>query len=328
MRVLLTGASSFTGYWFARALRARGAELVLPLARGKEDGDAERRARIAELETLVRVELVPHAPFGSDRFLELLRRRGPFDLLACHGARVGDHRRADFDVLDALRANTHRLPRVLDAALEARCRTVLLTGSVFEAGEGIGPGCSQPFNRYGLSKTLTWHVFRDEAERRGLTLGKFTIAAPFGPHEKRNLCRHLVEGWLRGEEPELRHPHLLRDHIPVDLLAEAYARFAFALPARTGTHRLVPSCFAETLAAFADRLAAELRPRLGRPCRLRLADPPPSTDEPRVRLGEDPVMHLVPGWDFARSFDRLAAHYLREGANGPRARPLQLAVPA
>ncbi len=328
MRVVLTGASSFTGFWFVHALRAHGAELVLPLARGSQEGDHERRRRIADLTRLDGVAIISAAPFGSDRFLDLLRAHAPFDLLACHGARVGDHRAVDFDVLEALRANTRALPQVLEIAREAGCRAILLTGSVFEAGEGLGYGNSRPFNPYGLSKTLTWHLFRDEVERRGLTLGKFTITAPFGPHEKPNLCRHLVETWLRGGEPELRHPHLLRDHIPVDLLAEAYARFAFALPARRGTHRLVPSCFAESLAAFAHRLAAEMRMRLDRPCGFRTADPPQPSAEPLARLGEHPVADLVPGWDFARSFDRLAEHYLRRSAAPPSRPAERLEVPA
>ena len=37
MRALLTGASSFTGYWFAAKLRAAGFSVVAPLRGSRED---------------------------------------------------------------------------------------------------------------------------------------------------------------------------------------------------------------------------------------------------------------------------------------------------
>src|SRR4051794_41794723 len=96
MRVLLTGASSFTGAWFAQALLEADCEVVAALrgsARGRKGVAAERLA-------LVRrgCELVPRVPFGSPAFLDLLRGAGPFDILCHHGAVVGDHRRGGFDV--------------------------------------------------------------------------------------------------------------------------------------------------------------------------------------------------------------------------------------
>src|SRR4051794_30808591 len=80
MRVLLTGASSFTGAWFAQALLEADCEVVAALrgsARGRKGVAAERLA-------LVRrgCELVPRVPFGSPAFLDLLRGAGPFDIVA------------------------------------------------------------------------------------------------------------------------------------------------------------------------------------------------------------------------------------------------------
>ncbi len=317
MRILFTGASSFTGAWFARALRARGAELVLACRGTPEGWSAVQRARLAMLGE--GVEIHTGCAFGSPRFLALLQRRGPFDLLALHGAEVGDHRDPAFDPIAALAASTRALDAVLDRLLRGGRVALLVTGSLFEADEGQGERPLRAFNPYGLSKTLTWHAIRFAAESRGLTLGKFTLGNPFGPLEKPNLCSSLARAWLAGETPLLRQPDLVRDHAPVDLLAEAYARFALSLPARPGIRRLNPSCFAEPLAAFAERFAAAMRPRLGVPCRFRRCRRPEPAGEPRVRINTDPLPALVPGWDFAASWDRLA-HWYR-GSLADRARP-------
>ncbi len=314
MRILFTGASSFTGAWFARALRDRGAELVLACRGTPENWSALQRTRLAMLGE--GVEIHTGCAFGSPRFLALLQRRGPFDLLALHGAQVGDHRNPAFDPVAALAANTRGLDAVLDRLLRGGRVALLVTGSLFEADEGQGERPLRAFNPYGLSKTLTWHAIRFAAESRGLTLGKFTLGNPFGPLEKPNLPSALARAWLAGEIPVIRQPDLVRDHAPVELLAEAYARFALSLPARPGIRRLNPSCFAEPLLAFAERLAAAMRPRLARPCRLRHERRPAPCDEPRVRVNTDPLPELVPDWDFAAFWDRLADWYRRCFADG------------
>ncbi len=318
MRVLFTGASSFTGAWFARALRAHGAELVLACRGTPRSWTPLQRARLASIGADVECHF--GCPFGSRRFLALIERRGPFDLLALHGAEVGDHRDPLFDVERALAANTRGLDAVLDRLSRRRRPALLVTGSLFEADEGRGEPPLRAFNAYGLSKTLTWQVLRFAAERRGLTIGKFTLGNPFGPYEKPGLCSALARAWTAGETAFLRQPELVRDHAPVDLLAEAYARFAFRLPVLGGTRRLNPSCFAEPLSAFVERFAAAMRPRLARPCRYTAARHPEPAGEPRIRINTDPLPELVPGWDFATSWDRLAAWY-REGRGSPAVVP-------
>ncbi len=315
MRVLMTGASSFTGAWFARALIAHGAEVVCASRGPENDGDGLRSARIAMLGR--RVEWHFGCRFGSRRFRDLLRRRGPFDLLALHGAAVGDHRHPGFDPITALAENLHGLEPVLDELERDRRGTLLVTGTLFEADEGHGEAPLRSFSAYGLSKSWTWHGFRHAAERRHITLGKFTIGHPFGPYEKPGLCSHLIEGWMRGACPRVRHPQLVRDHVPVDLLAELYARFAFELVEMRGTLRCNPSCFAEPIGHFVARLAAAMRPRLRMPCVFALADPPEPSDEPRVRFNPEPVEKWLEGWDFERSWDRLATWY-RDGRQPTR----------
>jgi nucleoside-diphosphate-sugar epimerase len=310
IRILFTGASSFTGAWFVRALADRGADVIAACRGRLADGDADRRRRLASLAG--RCRLVESCPFGSEPFRELLRTSGSIDVFCHHGTKSGDHRDPGLDVLGAVAAHTLSIEPTLDALMAAGCRTLLLTGTVFEADEGLADPPAGACSPYGLAKTLTWQMFRHHAERRGLTLGKLVIASPFGPLEKPGLTRHLATGWLDGRTPVLRCPQLVRDHLQVPLLAAAYARFALDLPGREGVHRLTPSQFAEPLDRFAGRLAGALAPRLRLPCRFACAALPEPTDEPARRCGTDPLERLVPDLDPEQAWDAYAASLLGE----------------
>lgn len=300
-RVLLTGASSFTGTWFASALAAAGLEVVAACRAAPGEGDADRQRRLVRLEG--RCRLVPGCPFGSESFLALIRREGPFALFCHHGAKAGDHRDPALDPLAAAASHARGLERVLDTLQTGGCRALLLTGTVFEAEEGAGEAPLRSIGAYGLEKSLTWQIFRHHAEARGLPLAKFVIANPIGPLEKPGLSRMLGEAWLRGETPVLQRPQLIRDQLQVEPLALAYARFALALLERPASSRLTPSQFPERLDRFADRLATALAPRLRRACRFVSATPPAASDEPLARCGHESLATLLPGLDPERHWD-------------------------
>ena len=161
MRVLLTGISSFTGLWFARGLTAAGHEVVAPL-RAAAYSDPLRRARMDKAAEVA--EIVPAAPFGSEAFHKVMARG--FDVLCHHAAEAANHKAPDFDVARAVAGNTFNAAAVLAAARSAGVRRLVLTGSVFEQGEGRGTQPLAAFSPYGLSKTLTAGAFAAECDTR------------------------------------------------------------------------------------------------------------------------------------------------------------------
>ena len=131
MRILFTGASSFTGYWFVRELVAAGHEVVAA-CRGDGRYEGLRAARVHMVRELCETRF--SCAFGNDDFLALTR--SSFDVLCHHDAEVGNYRSPDFDPYRAAAANLYRLPEVLRALKDRGCGRLVLTGSVFEANEG------------------------------------------------------------------------------------------------------------------------------------------------------------------------------------------------
>lgn len=302
MRVLLTGASSFTGWWFAHALAAEGHELTVTFQREARAYTGLEAARLADLPAgCTRVYGVS---FGDDEFIVLAG--SGFDLVCHHGARVGGYRGADFDVAGALAANTLRAPQVLRAMVDSGCQTLLVTGSVFESGEGQGDAELRAIGGYGLSKAFTWQTLAHHAAEAGIGIAKFVIPNPFGPYEGERFTAHLMRAWMSGRTASVATPSYVRDHVHASALAAAYAGFAGMVAGRPGVHRLGPTGYRESVGAFARRTAFEVAARTGLRCRLELADQLQFT-QPRVRVNTDRVE--LPGWDESAAWDELVRWY-------------------
>jgi nucleoside-diphosphate-sugar epimerase len=304
VRILFTGASSFTGYWFVGELAAAGHEVVATL-RGSMDGyEGIRRRRVERLYDVC--EVVERCSFGDPTFLALVAGRR-FDVLCHHAAETHGYRDDAFDVSAALAANTRGLRDVLAAFRGSDGATVVLTGTVFEEDEGAGAGELPAFSAYGLSKSLTFRMFRHYCRAAEVPLGKFVVPNPFGPLEESRFTAYLIRSWQSGETPVVKTPDYVRDNIHVSLLARAYAGFVESTVERGAGH-LGPSGYRESQGEFARRVARELGPRLGVATPLVL-QPQQSFPEPRVRVNTHDMDATQLRWDEASAWDELADFY-------------------
>lgn len=304
MRILFTGGSSFTGYWFINELAAAGHEIVATFRKAPgEYAEDPRRKRVDALLNVCRP--VWGVSFGDDRFLNLIRS-STWDLFCAHGAEVKDYGSQGFDVLAALANNTNRLAEVLDGLIDAGCSRIIYTGTVFENDEGVGSMERAAFSPYGLSKGMSWQMFRYFAQARHMSLGKFVIPNPFGPYEERRFTHYLIRNWLQNAVPTVNTPNYVRDNIHVSLLAKHYALFSEST--RRGTVKTRPSGYVETQAAFAERVANEMRGRLGLKCELILKTQT-EYPEPQVRINTDRFDPLIVNWSESAAWDELATYY-------------------
>lgn len=307
MRIFFTGATSFTGMWFAKTLAGKGHKVLAAIRRPQAEYSGLRAERL----TLVarNCNLAWNAPFGTPAFLDLLARQGPFDMLCHHAAEVKNYKSPDFDPVAATASNTFGLREVLCGLRQAGCGHILLTGSVFEAHEGAGSDPGRAFSAYGLSKTLTSEVFQFHARAEGFSLGKFVIPNPFGPYEERRFTDYLMRCWTEGRPARVAAPLYLRDNIPVTLLAAAYADFTGRLPG-SGFCCFNPSFYAETQGAFAQRFADEMSPRLNIATPLEFADQR-DFPEPEIRVNTDRLEPAALGWSETDFWDDMAGYYAR-----------------
>jgi nucleoside-diphosphate-sugar epimerase len=294
--------------WFVRELAAAGHD-VTAIFRKPVEGycDDVRRQRVmlaSEVSSFIHV-----CSFGDESFLALIGEGG-WDLLCHHAADVTNYKSPDFDTVGAVTNNTRNLLAVLQALKAVGCRKLVLSGSVFEGGEGSGSQGLPDFSPYGLSKALTAQIFRYYCVHAGLSLGKFVIPNPFGPLEEPRFTAYLMKNWLTGGTPACSSPSYVRDNIHVTLLAKAYVRFAQDLPDVPGFTKINPSGYAESQGAFTLRLAQEMRPRLRLPCLVELKK---QTDfsEPRVRINTDILDADALGWNESAAWDDMAAYYQR-----------------
>ena len=194
MKILFTGSSSFTGFWFLRELASAGHTVTAVFRKQVQDYlDTHRRQRVTIVSSVCRS--VHGCSFGSVPFLELIKEGG-WDLLCHHAADVTNYKSQDFDTTGAVQNNTNNLAAVLQTLESIGCHMILLTGSVFEGGEGAGSQGISDFSPYGLSKALTARVFRYYCDRAGFLLGKFVIPNPFGPFEEPRFTAYLMKTWL------------------------------------------------------------------------------------------------------------------------------------
>jgi len=307
MRIIFTGASSFTGLNFVKALAEAGHDVFCTFQKDVLEYKGLRAERVARASEVS--QPLFGISFGDKRFMEVLAGDGPWDLLCHHAADVTDYKSTAFDWQTAIIRNTYNLPAVLDELVRHGCHRVVLTGSVFENDEGEGAGNNEAFSPYGLSKALTAQVFRYETQRRELAFGKFVIPNPFGPFEDPRFTAYLLRTWKQGEVPVVNTPEYIRDNIHVSLLAKAYCNFVNETIDKPEIYsKMNPSGYVESQGEFALRFAREMAPRLGMKCEVILAKQV-HFEEPRVRINTDSLNIEALNWIESEAWDQLADFY-------------------
>jgi UDP-glucose 4-epimerase len=304
MKILMTGSSSFTGYWFARTLLEKGHQLTLTFTKERSAYSGLRSERVELLQRFPGVNCQWNCSFGTDQFLALFDQK--FDIICHHGAFVEDYKSLSFDVGHAVSVNANRCSDFILKAKQTGVKRIILTGSVFEANEGQGSDPRVAFSPYGLSKTFTWETFRYWAWKHDFSLVKFVIPNPFGPYEEPRFCNYLVQNWAKGIIPSVKTPDYIRDNIHVDLLAGCYA--VAVEKEEKGIRSVNPSGYTGSQKVFTEKFAREIGKRLGIAHEVKF-DVQENFDEPLSRINTSPAVDMCSNWKEDKAWDQLADYY-------------------
>lgn len=306
MKVLLTGASSFSGLWIARALAAAGHQVIAPLKRPLSGYSFLRRERVELLAGEIDVRY--HAPLESDAFKAIVRDEA-CQAFIHHAADIPNYGDPSYNLVDGFTRNISGLADLISGFSEAGGQIFMASGSIFEF-ERLGPEEDKlAISPYGLSKSLTNITMQHYALWSGLAFGRVAISAPFGPYEEGRFAWSLVKAWSKGLAGTVRTPRYVRDNIPAPLLGRAYATSLDRVQATPGACLVArPMGFAGTQLAFAEVLAQHLGPRLGLACQIEALSQP-HLDQPETVLNSEPA--IPDDWRSAEFWDDYADFYSR-----------------
>ena len=135
MKILMTGASSFTGYWFAKVLAKAGHEVIATMQKNSvEDYEGIRKKRVEELNTCV--SLIFNCSSGDEVFIEQIQKFKP-DILCLHGHDNRNYRSPDYDYETAIKSALNNIELIFSELLSSNSSSkVVHTGTYFEQGEG------------------------------------------------------------------------------------------------------------------------------------------------------------------------------------------------
>ncbi len=311
MKILFTGASSFTGYWFIKELVSSGHSVTSVFRKNPNEYESIRKERVDQV---IKISTPVVVSFGSKEFISVINSQ-KWDLYCHHAAEVTNYKSPDFDVIGALKNNTENFNSVLDALNGSGCSHILYTGSYFEQNEGTGKNREDlhAFSPYGLSKGLTWEYIKYFSLMKHFSVGKFVIPNPFGPYEniEATFTGYLVGCWLKGVKPTVKTPDYFRDNIHVSLMGKVYSKFAENILKEKGILKINPSGYKEKQGEFAIRFAQEMKKRIKKPCDLEFAEQL-EFPQPKYRVNSDVPDINDLKWDEEIAWDNLAAYYLKK----------------
>jgi UDP-glucose 4-epimerase len=307
LKILLTGATSLTGFWFAQELKSQGADVVC-LVTGESSASyqnlksANRFALLAE-----GFRFIFKAPFGSEKFINAIRNERA-DILCLHGSHIPDYKSESFNLSESLGNNLLNMHEVFQV-LAKKNLPYVLTGTLFEAGEGDGENPTEPGSPYGLAKGLVTQAFKYYSTKFQIPMRHFVIPNPFGIYEDKKFNYYLADCWINHRTASVKTPDYVRDNIPAPLLALVYQETCKNLLAQKELISVVrPSGYVETQGAFATRMAGYMRQYLKLPCELEILKQN-DFPEPRDRHNSANAWKIFPQFNESHFWKNYATYY-------------------
>ena len=304
MKILITGASSFSGAFFVKQLALSGHEVVATYRLQPKSYTGVRLKRVQLASQYARN--VYGVSFGDDRFIDLISNES-FDVYGHHGAWTQNYRSMNYDIHSAFLNNTKNVQHVLQNLASRGCHRVVISASIFEGNGVLYERDKIPFSPHGLIKLFTSKTIDFYGCHYGMHVSRFVIPNPFGVLDNPKLIDYLCGEWFARRIAQIKTPLYIRDNIHVELLAQAYVYWLEQMVCTPGSSVFAPSGYVGSMGDFVGRIAKEMRIRLGWPCAYHLEK---QTDfsQPKTLVNSTPVLPLFEHWDPATAWEALAAY--------------------
>lgn len=248
--VAISGISSFTGLWIAKAFLEAGHQVVGFCTRSSfEDYDGTLPGR--RLARLPRESLV----FGmrsDDGSMAKWIASSRIDVFVHHHHFMVDFRSPNYDLARSRRVGLEALPGLVEASAKAGAKGIIATGTYFES-------LPKEISPYGFSKKEVWASLGSLCAKAKLPLSKIIVANPIGPLENNDrLIPTLVRMSRAGAKFELRTPRAISYSLPATTIAQSYVQAAEDLVTHGKSETLSPSAGPISNSDLVDEVLREL----------------------------------------------------------------------
>ena len=308
MKVIFTGASSFTGVWFVYEMARRGVDVTTTFTRTPLEYDGLRGQRVRWARSLSTSFF--GTKFGDEQFLQMCEQAGPVDALCLHGAFTQGYAQSNFLLGHAVQENTRGAREVMEVLGRQGCRRLIWTGTYIES-EFSGASHEHQHPLYGESKQRSREILAELCRELGWQMDCVILPHVYGPLQSGNWIDYLMRRWASDQVARVVMPSRVRDHAHVSLLARFYADILATTPEGGPIRIHRPSGEILPVGAFAVQLSDEVSQRTGWDCRLQF-DTVPRRGEPFRYANTTPLTDLYPDFDASGAWDAFVNFHLEQ----------------
>jgi UDP-glucose 4-epimerase len=214
-KVAITGATSATALWIARAFSLKGWNTLALCSRAEESYSGIKKERLKWLKTQAQVSFDVRAE--TDGFADWIKINKPA-IWVHHHHLVENYKGSDYDYTRSRKEGVAPLIKLVEALKENNCRGIILTGSYFEPGE---KGANN--TPYGKSKAEVSKALESLTSALKIRFSKIVIPDPVGPLEnEERFLPQFLKAIRENRGFNLTTPDLIADHISMEELGKIY----------------------------------------------------------------------------------------------------------
>ena len=223
MRVLFTGSSSFTGYYFLKEINKQKIKTFAIFSRNISSYKKNYQKEILKSE-LKYIKPRLNIKFGSPKYLKLIQNE-KIDTICFHHFIVGN-----LDKEYKFRVNLKKILKNLEEVIYYLSlngkTTILYTSSVYQRISAKNSYINdQSRINYGFTKQILFQILKYFCKKNKINLIDFELQNPIGQFEKENsLPFYIASSFFEKSKINLNHPSRIFKYQFIDKISKDYVK--------------------------------------------------------------------------------------------------------